>query len=183
MPEWLAGFLKNLDIPARIAWTAMLFGVIALLLIRYKIWPFETGEVVSAPVAGFIALFGAVVLFVYAYLWALSKLNLWRETRLKTEKDKIDAAHRQVEVKANLGSLTDQERHQLFWILRRGAKRVDLPIKYTLVDKGVLNTVNPSSFTLVDVNEWVWEHRAEIIGNDRKFGITKDFTGSGRHVV
>lgn len=175
MPEWLSALLKNFDIPTRIAWMATIFGGAFLLLIDMKVWPFANDEVVSAPIAGAILLFGMVVLLVHGFIWGMDTFRAHQQGEVSESLEKAERQRRAEDVIANWDAMTTLERNQMFWILRNGKRRVDQPIEHSLIDKGFLHPVKRHNFHLVDVDEWLWESRERFISQERRAGIGPEF--------
>lgn len=179
MFDWLPPLLKNFDIPTPIAWMATIFGGSFLVLIRMGIWPFANGEVVSAPIAGAILLFGMVVLLVHGISWGMDTFSAHRQGKISESLEKAERQRRAEDVIANWDAMTQLERNQMFWILRKGKRRVDQPIEHSLIEKGFLHPVKRYNFHLVDVDEWVWENRERFISQERRAGISPEFPVQG----
>lgn len=173
--EAFIAFVKSFDINLKIAITSALFGGVALILIYENIWPFASGEIVTAPLAGVFALFGCVRILVEALYQAIDFIQEDRKQR-QARRDEVASRENSLrETNANLGALTELELLQLVWILRNGVQRIDHVVEYGLIRKGILRQISRSSYTHVDVSDHVWDQRDELIARWSTVRTTRDF--------
>ena len=172
MWEGIRDYIDKL-MSAQNGWFLLLFGGICLYLIWRPVAPFDSKEAITAPVAGFLLVLGAVTLIVRFGAWVSSKVSAWwiadqeakTAARAAAEKDLQDAEDKRrkdAEALRNLAALTYLEDAQLQFILHKGQQRVDLPVEYGLLKKHILIPVGRDSH-FVDVRDVIWEDRAEIL--------------------
>ncbi len=155
---WLSELLKNFDIPTKIAWMALLFGLGAFAFLLYDLLP--AGELITQTAAWLLSWLGIVVLVVKAGFGvrdmvaarlAVSKANI--------ELDRVEAV-RIANIEANLLTLNTLELGQLMWIMRGGIQRVDVPhLQHGLFSKKIVRQIIPHNMSLAEVDDHVWSKR------------------------
>jgi hypothetical protein len=161
--ETFLALIRSFEIKNKLALMSLAFGGVALVLIANNVWPFASGEIVTAPLAGLATLFGAVVLGVNAFYYIGELTSSFFAGRKAEEKAAEDRLKLNGEIDANLDTLTPIQQVQLMWILRNGTQRVDLQIDYGLIQKKIAQQVSRASYQHVDIDGYVWAQRDVLL--------------------
>ncbi len=158
---------------AQSGWLAILVGGASLYLIRQGVAPFDTGEAITAPFAGFLIVLGGATLLVRLGSWLTARItSKWNEhqqmkaAKRTGEAKALEAAEAEIRNNAdavrNLRALTSLESRQLQWILHQGEQRVDLPVEYGLISKHILVPIGRSNH-FVEVRDVIWQQRLDVL--------------------
>ncbi|MGR9226164.1 hypothetical protein [Rhizobium leguminosarum] len=161
--ETFLALVRSFEIKNKLALMSLAFGGVALVLIANNVWPFASGEIVTAPLAGLAALFGAVVLGINVAYYIGEFASSFFAERKANEKAVADRVKLDSEIDANLDTLTPIQQVQLMWIIRNGTQRVDLPIDYGLIQKRIAQQVSRASYQHVDIDGHVWAQRDALL--------------------
>lgn len=161
--ETFLALVRSFEIKNKLALMSLAFGGVALVLIANNVWPFASGEIVTAPLAGLATLFGAVVLGINVVYYIGELASSFFAERKAKEKAAADRVKLNCEIDANLDTLTPIQQVQLAWILRNGTQRVDLPIDYGLIQKKIALQVSRASYQHVDIDGHAWAQRDVLL--------------------
>ena len=84
---WLTELLKNFDIPSRIAWMALLFGLGAFVFLHYNLLP--AGELITQTAAWLLSWFGIVVISVQTGFGARDWIDRKLAAGKKAKEDRV----------------------------------------------------------------------------------------------
>ncbi|MBY3199979.1 hypothetical protein [Rhizobium laguerreae] len=161
--ETFLALIRSFEIKNKLALMSLAFGGVALVLIANNVWPFASGEIVTAPLAGLATLFGAVVLGVNAFYYIGGFVSSLFADHKAKETAVADRVKLNSDIDANLDTLTPIQQVQLMWIIRNGTQRVDLPIDYGLIQKKIAVQVSRASYQHVDIDGHVWAQRDALL--------------------
>jgi hypothetical protein len=118
---------KSIAVGHRQAWIFSIVGAVGLLFLWFDWWPLVGSEIITAPIAGGLLLWGFAVLVVDAGEAIIQRLRSHLDSRRRTKSDallqKAEIQRINAEAVENMKILNEVEARQLLWIFRNGAQR------------------------------------------------------------